>query len=114
MTHDEVRALLLSFPGVEEGVSYGQPSYKAAGKFFTWMWPKAPEGCIVVHLDNRDERDLLVEMDPATFHVTEHHRDHPIVLALIASVDPTWLRAALERRWRRVAPRRMVKAFDAA
>ena len=55
-----------------------------------------------------------VEMDPETFHFTDHYRDHPIVLARIASVDPTWLRAALERRWRRVAPRRIVTAFDAA
>ena len=39
MTHDEVRALLLSFPGVEDGVSYGEPSFKVAGKFFTWMRP---------------------------------------------------------------------------
>lgn len=114
MTHDEVRALLLSFPGVEDGTSYGEPSYKAAGKFFTWMWPKAPGDSIVVHLDNLDERELLIEMDPETFHFTDHHRDYPIVLARIATVDPAWLRAALEKRWRRVAPKRMVKAFDGA
>ena len=113
MTRNEVRALLLSFPGVEDGVSYGEPSYKVAGKFFTWMRPRLDDS-IVVHLGNRDERDLLVEMDPETFHFTDHYRNHPIVLARIASVDPTWLRAALERRWRRVAPRRMVAAFDAA
>ena len=35
MTHDDVRALLLSFPGVEDGVSYGEPSFKVAGKFLT-------------------------------------------------------------------------------
>ena len=38
MTHDDVRALLLSFPGVEDGVSYGEPSFKVAGRFFTWMF----------------------------------------------------------------------------
>ena len=114
MTRDEVRALLLSFPGVEDGVSYGEPSYKVAGKFFTWMWPKTPGDSIVVHLDNLAERELLIEMDPETFHVTDHHRDYPIVLARIAAGDPTWLRTVLERRWRRVAPRRMVTAFDAA
>ncbi len=113
MTRDEVRALLLSFPGVEDGVSYGEPSYKVAGKFFTWMWPK-PGDSIVVHLDNLDERELLIEMDSETFHFTDHHRDHPIVLARIATVDPAWLSAALEKRWRRVAPKRVVRAFDGA
>ena len=109
MTHDEIRALLLSFPGVEDGVSYGEPSFKVAGKFFTWMRP-ALDDSIVVHLDNRDERELLIEMDPATFHFTDHYRDHPIVLARIASVDPVWLRAALEKRWRRIAPKKLSKA----
>ena len=113
MTGDEVRALLLSFPGVEDGVSYGEPSYKVAGKFFTWMWPK-PGDSIVVHLDNLDERELLIEMDPETFHFTDPHRAYPIVRARIATVDSAWLKAALDRRWRRVAPKRMVKAFDGA
>lgn len=113
MTRDEVRALLLSFPGVEDGVSYGEPSFKVAGKFFTWLRPKLDDS-IVVHLDNLDERELLIEMDPATFHFTDHYRDHPIVLARIAAVDPVWLKAALERRWRKVAPKRLGKVYDAA
>jgi len=112
MTRNEARALLLSFPGVEDGVSYGEPSFKVAGKFMTWFWPKLDDS-LVVHLDNLDERELLIEMDPATFHSTDHHRDHPIVLARLATVDPVWLRAVLEKRWRKVAPKRMVKAFDA-
>ncbi|WP_426022721.1 MmcQ/YjbR family DNA-binding protein [Brevundimonas sp. PWP3-1b1] len=112
MTHDEVRALLFSFPGMEDGVSYGEPSFKVAGKFFTWMRP-ALDDSIVVHLNTLDEREMLIEMDPATFHFTDHYRDYPIVLARLASVDPAWLRAALEKRWRKVAPKRMVKAFDA-
>lgn len=77
MTHDDVRALLLSFPGVEDGVSYGEPSFKVAGKFFTWMRP-ALDDSIVVHLDNLDERELLIEMDPATF-------TSPTTIAIIPS-----------------------------
>ena len=90
-------------------MSYGEPSFKVAGKFFTWMRP-ALDDSIVVHLDNLDERELLIEMDPATFHFTAHYRDHPIVLARIASVDPAWLRAALEKRWRRITPKNLSKA----
>ena len=108
MTHDEVRELLLSFPGVEEGVSYGQASFKVAGRFFTWMRPQLDDS-IVVHLDNVDHRDLLIEAEPQTFHITDHYRDHPIVLARIASVDPVWLRAALEKRRRKAAPKSLVK-----
>lgn len=113
MTHDEVRALLLSFPGVEDGVSYGEPSFKVAGNFFTWMRP-ALDDSIVVHLNNLDERELLIEMDPSTFHFTDHYRDHAIVLARIATVDPVWLKTMMERRWRKVAPRRLMKGVDQA
>ena len=113
MTHDEVRALLLSFPGGEDGVSYGEPSFKVAGKFFTWMRP-ALDDSIVVHLDNLDERELLIGMDPATFHFTGHYRDHAIVLARITSVNPVWLKAMMEKRWRKVAPKRLVEGVDQA
>ena len=108
MTHDEVRALLLSFPGVEDGTSYGEPSFKVRGKFFTWMRPLLDDS-IVVHLNNLDERELLIEMDPATFHFTDHYRDHPIVLARIATVDPIWLKTVLTRRWCKVAPKSLSK-----
>ncbi len=113
MTHEEVRALMLSFPGVEDGTSYGEPSFKVAGKFLTWLPPRLDDS-IVVHLDNRDERDLLIEMEPATFHFTDHYRDHAIVLARIATVDPVWLKTMMGRRWRKVAPRRLVKSVDQA
>jgi len=113
MTHEELRALVFAFPGVEDGASYGEPSFKVAGRFFTWLRPRLDDS-IVVHLDTFDERDLLIEMEPATFHYTDHYRDHPIVLARVATVDPAWLRAALEKRWRKVAPRRLVREYDAA
>jgi hypothetical protein len=35
VTYDEMKAIVLSFPGTEEGTSYGKPSFKAYGKFFT-------------------------------------------------------------------------------
>ena len=112
MTHDEVRALILSFPGTEDAVTHGEPSFKVAGKFLTWLRPRLDDS-VVVHLDSLDERELLIEMDPGTFHFTAHYRDHPIVLARLATVDPAWLGAMLERRWTKVAPRRLVKARQA-
>ena len=35
MTLDEIREIALSFPGVEEGTSYGHPSFVVNKKFFT-------------------------------------------------------------------------------
>jgi hypothetical protein len=109
MTHAELRALLFALPGVEDGTSYGEASFKVAGKFLTWIRPQLDDS-VVVHLDSLDERELLIEMDPATFHFTDHYRDHPLVLARIASVDPAWLRVMLARRWRKQAPKSLSKA----
>lgn len=109
MTRDEVEALILSFPEVEPSTSYGEPSFKVAGKFFTWLRPHLDDS-VVVHLASRDERELLIEMDPETFHFTNHYRDYPIVLARLASVDPDWLRSTLGRRWRHAAPKRLSEA----
>lgn len=103
MTRDEVHALLMAFRGVEAAVSYGHPSYKVREKFFTWFWPETPD-CLVVQLDSREQRDMLAEAEPETFVVTDHHRPHPILLARIDRVDPNWLRSALTRRWRKIAP----------
>lgn len=111
MTRDDVRNLLLALPETEEGASYGYPSFKTGGKFLTRI--RDEDESLVVYVPSIDERDMLIEAEPDTFHLTDHYRNYPIVLARIAHVDRAWLAAALHRRWRRVAPKRVVKAWDA-
>lgn len=108
MTRDDVRTLVLGFPDTAEGTSYGYPSYKAAGKFFTRV--RDSDESLVVYVDSIDERELLIEMDPETFHLTDHYKSYPIVLARIATVDPKWVRAMLARRWRALVPKKLSKA----
>ena len=112
MTWDEVRAIALSFPGVEEATSYGTPSFRVKGKFITRL--RSEDHSLVLVDVPADERDMLMEADPATFHTTPHYKDYPSVLARMDSVHPGSLRNFLERRWRNVAPKTLVKAFDAA
>jgi len=112
MTPDEVREIALSFPGAEEGSSYGQPSFKVYGKFFTRL---RREDQSVVLLDvSHDEREMLMEAEPATFHITPHYKDYPSVLARIENLHPGSFRNFLDRRWRKLAPKKAVKEFDAA
>jgi hypothetical protein len=111
MTPDELREIVLAFPGAEEGVSYGQPSFKVNGKFFTRL---RREDLSVVLLDvSHDEREMLMEAEPTTFHITPHYKDYPSVLARIETLHPGSLRNFLDRRWRKIAPRKLVKARDA-
>jgi len=111
MTWDDVRQIALSFPGAEESTSYGTPSFKVKGKFLTRL---RPEDQSIVLVDvSFDEREMLMEAEPQTFHFTAHYKDYPAVLARLESLHPGSLRAFLERRWRNVAPKTVIKAYDA-
>jgi len=112
MTRDEFTAIVMAFPGVEEGVSYGQPSFKVNGKFLTRV-RKDDDSAVIMEVP-LDERDLLLEVEPETFHFTAHYKDYPCVLARLETLNPDQLKGFLERRWRKAATRAMVKARDAA
>ncbi len=112
MTPEEVRSVVLGFPGATEGTSYGRPSFKVNDKFFTRL--RAEDESLVLMGIDFDEREMLMEAEPGTFHITAHYKDYPSVLARIESLHPGSLRNFLERRWRKIATRAMVKAFDAA
>ena len=111
MTWEEAVAVASALPGVEVSTSYGTPALKVNGKFLTRL---RPEDDSLVFVDvPMDERDLLIEADPATFHITPHYLGYPSVLGRLAALDAATVRRMIERRWRNVAPRRLVKAFDA-
>lgn len=108
MTRDEVHALILALPETVEGTSYGHPSYKAFGKFLTRL--RDDDAVIVLGDVGFDEREMLMEARPEVFHLTDHYRSYPYVLARIDGLEPAELRSFLERRWRALAPKRWLKA----
>ncbi len=110
MTKEEMRQICLSFPGVTEGTSYGRPSFLVNKKFLTRL--RDEDNSMVLLEVGFDEREMLMEADPATFHFTPHYKDYPSVLARLESIDPESLRNFLERRWRKLAPKKLVKAWD--
>jgi len=112
MTYDEMHAIVMSFPGVEEAMSYGAPAFKVNGKFLTRL--RREDQSLVLVGVSFDEREMLIEAEPATFHITAHYKDYPSVLARMESLHPGSFRNFLERRWRHVAPKKLVKVYDAA
>ena len=112
MTADEMEAIVMAFPGVEKGMSYGSPAYKVNGKFFTRL--RRDDQSMVLMDVSFDEREMLMEAEPGTFHFTAHYKDYPCVLARISDLHPGSLRNFLDRRWRKSAPKKLVKEHDAA
>jgi hypothetical protein len=102
--------LVMSFPETEYGTSYGQPAYKAFGKFLTRL--RAEDDSVVLGRVSLDEREMLCEADPETFHVTDHYRNYPYVLARLKRLDAKTLRGYLMRQWRHNAPRKWLKAWE--
>ena len=111
MTREEMREIALSFPGAEEGMSYGRPSFKVNGKFFTRL--RREDNSLVLLEVPFDEREMLMEAEPQTFHFTAHYKDYPSVLARLETLHPGSFRAFLERRFRKIAKKSVVKQWEA-
>jgi hypothetical protein len=103
--------LVMAFPETEFTTSYGQPAYKAFGKFFTRL--RKEDDSVVLGQVPLDEREIICEADPDTFHFTDHYRNYPYVLARLKKLDAKTLRGYLMRQWRHNAPKTWLKTFDA-
>ena len=112
VTKSQLKKIALAFPGACEGTSYNHPSFLIGKTFFT-RW-REQEKSIVLIVGSIDERDMLLEADPKTFFITDHYRNYPSVLARAGAIDAKTLRGMLERRWQKIAPKKLVKELTAA
>jgi len=110
LTKAQMKKIVLAFPGANESTSYGHPSFKIEKKFFTRL--RSEDNSLVLVVGSMDERDLLLESDPALFHITPHYRNYPTVLARLEKHDAKTLHGMLKRRWRQIAPKRLVKELE--
>jgi hypothetical protein len=106
----EVRRLALSFPGVTEGTSYGEPAFLLDGRFFSRFNEK--EQGLVVHAEEA-LRDALLADKAATYFTTDHYRGYPYVLARLARLPRAELAALYEAAFRAKAKAKRVAEYDA-
>ncbi|HEY2070409.1 MAG TPA: hypothetical protein VGG48_12705 [Rhizomicrobium sp.] len=110
VTPAQMKKIALSFPEANEKPSYGRPAYFIAKKFFTRL--RAEDNSIVMIVDGIDSRDMMLELDPKTYHITDHYKDYPAVLVRMERITPDELKLMLERRWRHIAPKKLIKEID--
>ncbi len=110
MTEDDVRRIATSLPRVTEKPSYGTPGFRVADRLFARMHQDG--GLLVVWCDGLEEKESLLESDPAAYTTTAHYDGHPMVLVRLDAVDEDTLRAAIEDSWRLRAPVRLREAAD--
>lgn len=107
MTYDDLRTMALGWPGVVDGTSYGTPALKARGQLLVRL--KEDGDSLVMPGIDADERDMLIDVAPQAFYVTDHYRAHPIVLIRLSAAHPEQVKPLLWRRWSTLASKRMIK-----
>jgi hypothetical protein len=55
---------------------------------------------------------MLLKAGPKLFHITPHYKDYPSVLARMEHLDARTLRGFLERRWRKIASKKLQKQLE--
>jgi hypothetical protein len=93
MTFDAVRALRSEFPDLQESTMYGSPALKLGKRLVACaaIHRSAEPGSLVVRTDF-EQRDALLAEDPATFYVTDHYANHPVVLVRLDRLHRDQLR----------------------
>lgn len=102
-------ALGLDLPKVEETTSWGNDVLKAHGKLWVWWSPYVDAALFKC---DKDERDMLRDVDPDTFLTHPHYEAHNLILVAGGRINPDWARARLISTWRAQAPKRFLKTYD--
>ncbi len=111
LTWDDVLALGLRLPGVEESTSYGTPALKVRGKLMCRM--RTDPEALALRVVDMGEREALLQGSPEVFFTIAHYDGHPYVLVRLERADRAELGELLEDVWRLRAPKRLVSEHDA-
>jgi hypothetical protein len=110
VTPAQFKKIALSFPETHEKPSYGSPAIFVAKKFFTRL--RKEDNSAVLIVDGMEHRDMMLELDPRTYHITAHYKDYPAVLVRMERISPDELKIMLERRWRQIARKTLIREVD--
>jgi hypothetical protein len=107
LTFEAVRELMREFPGVEEGSSWGMPTFRVRGKTLARLGEDGESLALKCA-----DRDPLLESQPKIFHVTKHYLNYPMVLVRFGKLRRKVLRELIEQAWRMEASPRLIKLFE--
>jgi hypothetical protein len=106
---DDIRDIAHALPGVVDGTSYGTPALKVGGKLFARLHQSMD--CVVLRTELLD-REILLQSAPDAFFITDHYRDYPWILLRLGVVEKLVLPELIERAWRLVASKTLIKKLE--
>ena len=77
------------------------PSFLLNGRFLARF--RDDDTVLVLQLGTIGERDVLLQLDPRAFFLTEHYRNYPAVLIRLADVPRSLFADVVTESWRHVA-----------
>ena len=98
-TFADVARFAVSLPNVEEGTAWGFPAFRGAGKIFMAFRTDLDSLMISTSFE---QRDAMIEEDPKTYWLTDHHRKFPCILAKISRVRADAVEDLVRMGWRSV------------
>jgi hypothetical protein len=107
----QFRAILAELPGAQEVEKWGSPHVVVGDKLLGGVNEAAG---VVTLKASKDEQTALIASDPDTFGVAPYVGRYGWITVRLAGVEADELRELAIEAWRRTAPKRDVKAFDAA
>ena len=111
-TWEDVVEISMRFPRVEEKTSYGTPALKVKSRGGICRMRTDPDA-LVLRVIDMEEREALLQGDPATFFTIPHYDGYPYVLAHLDRIDRQELGELLEEAWRVRASKRSIAEFEA-
>jgi hypothetical protein len=108
-TFEDIREIALGLPGVVDSTSYGTAALKVGGKLFARLHQSLE--CVVLRTEPLD-REILMQSSPDAFFITDHYRDYPWILLRFGVVEKSALPDLIERAWRLVASKTLIKKQD--
>jgi hypothetical protein len=106
---EDIREVAVALPGVVDGTSYGTAALKVGGKLFARLHQSLE--CVVLRTELLD-REILMQSAPDAFFITDHYRDYPWILLRFGVVEKSALPDLIERAWRLVASKTLVKKHE--
>lgn len=102
---DRLRKAAEGLPGIEEGISYGTPALRVGKKLMS----RVKDADTVVIMVDPEEKEMLMAAAPDIYFETDHYKGWPCFLVHVHRIAPQELAHRLDRAWRRVAPKNLLK-----
>lgn len=111
VTFEQVRAIVLGFPGVEERPSYEGSAFRTKKRGI--IYEHTDPSVIVLRMPVEVSEALCAEQ-PKAFYLTDHYRESSYVLVRLKAVNRGLLIELIEDAWRDAATKKQIAEWEAS